>query len=231
MLASLVNAGPAPSVIKLLPSDGAAGDEFGVDVDISQGRAIVGSRFNDDAGENSGSAYLFNAETGSQLHKLTANDAAAGDWFGISAAISGTTAVVGAYQNDARGNNAGAAYVFDATTGTQLRKLTATDAAPGDNLGITAAIDGNLAIFGAYLDDNRGSAYVFNTTTGQQVRKLAPVDLSTQAFFGAAVDIAGNLALIGANADDAQGNASGSAYLYNVSTGARLFKLLPDDGG
>ena len=46
---------------KLLPNDGAAGDFFGLSVGISGAIAIVGAYRDDDNGENSGSAYLFDA--------------------------------------------------------------------------------------------------------------------------------------------------------------------------
>ncbi|HFE63055.1 MAG TPA: T9SS type A sorting domain-containing protein [Caldithrix sp.] len=45
--------------VKLLPSDGAAGDEFGSSAALDGYTAIVGSPADDDSGSNSGSAYLF----------------------------------------------------------------------------------------------------------------------------------------------------------------------------
>ena len=36
--------------------------------------AIVGARFNDDDGFDSGAAYLFDATTGQQIYKLLPND-------------------------------------------------------------------------------------------------------------------------------------------------------------
>ena len=47
-----------------------------------------------------------------QLVKLTASDAAAGDVFGDSVAISGSTALVGAWSNDDAGSFSGSAYLF-----------------------------------------------------------------------------------------------------------------------
>jgi hypothetical protein len=47
-----------------------------------------------------------------EVTKLTASDAQSGDRFGVSAAISGDTAVVGAYWEDGAGSDRGAAYVF-----------------------------------------------------------------------------------------------------------------------
>ena len=44
---------------KLLASDGAQDDAFGSTVALSGGTAVVGANFDDDRGENSGSAYVF----------------------------------------------------------------------------------------------------------------------------------------------------------------------------
>jgi len=45
---------------KLLPSDGAAGDQFGHAVSVSGHTAFVGANWHDDNGTDSGSAYVFN---------------------------------------------------------------------------------------------------------------------------------------------------------------------------
>ena len=89
--------------------------------------------------------------------KLTASDAAASDLFGWAVAISGTTAIVGALYDDDAGDHSGSAYLFDTTTGTQIAKLTASDAAAGDLFGYSVAISGTTGIVGAWNDDNRGS--------------------------------------------------------------------------
>ena len=65
-------------------------------------------------GHSAGAVYVY-ARSGtswSQQAKLTASDAAAGDRFGTSVAISGTTIVVGAALNDDAGFHSGSAYVF-----------------------------------------------------------------------------------------------------------------------
>ncbi|MCH7811589.1 MAG: FG-GAP repeat protein, partial [Chloroflexi bacterium] len=65
----------------------------------------------------------------SEVKKLLASDAQAGDQFGFSVAVSGDTAVVGAFFEDAGGTDAGAAYVFQRDQGGadnwgQVKKLT-----------------------------------------------------------------------------------------------------------
>ena len=52
----------------------------------------------------------------------------------------------------------------------ELAKLTAADAASGDQFGYSVAIDGNTVVAGAHWDDNSGSdsgsVYVFRTSDG-----------------------------------------------------------------
>ncbi len=99
---------------KLTAADGAAGDEFGYGVAVAGDTALIGARGDDDAGNRSGSAYLFIRSAGiwTQQAKLTAADDARGDEFGISVAVAGDTAVIGAYRDDDAGADSGSAYVF-----------------------------------------------------------------------------------------------------------------------
>ena len=60
------------------------------------------------------SVTLANATPVELTNKLLADDAAAGDEFGRSVAISGSTAIVGAYQDDDP-YNSGSAYLYDAS--------------------------------------------------------------------------------------------------------------------
>lgn len=67
-------------VAKLTASDVAAADNFGISVSISGNLAIVGAHLDDDNGDDSGSAYVFDGTAGwSEVAKLTASDGAAGD--------------------------------------------------------------------------------------------------------------------------------------------------------
>ena len=109
-------------LFKLLPDDGAANNAFGISVAISPdsiGTAIVGAAGDDDNGEQSGSAYLFDTTTGRQIAKLLPNDGETFDYFGHLVAISpdgiGTTAIVGATGDDDNGCDSGSAYLFDAS--------------------------------------------------------------------------------------------------------------------
>ena len=104
-------------VAKLTASDAAASDWFGNSVSISGDYAIVGINPMISGDKCSGSAYLFyrnkgGADNWGQLTKLTASDAAGGDFFGYSVSISGDYAIVGAIYDDDAGDASGSAYLF-----------------------------------------------------------------------------------------------------------------------
>lgn len=102
--------------------------------------------------------------------KLTARDGAPFDSFGNAVAISGDTALIGAYYKN---NGVGQAYVFvrSGNVWTEQAKLIASDAAPNDRFGYAVALDGDTAIVGAINVDNgaipnAGAAYVFVRSGG-----------------------------------------------------------------
>ena len=220
---------------KILASDGEIGDGFGFSVAISGNLAVIGEPL--DANENgilSGSAYAFDITTGQQLFKFLAADGESGDEFGISVAASGNLVVIGAPADTDNGDASGSAYVFNITTGQQIFKLLANDGQAGDTFGERVAIDGNLAVIGAAGDDdygdNSGSVYVFDVTTGQQLFKLHATDGETLDKFGFSVAIHNNLAVIGAIDNVGNGTGSGSAYVFDVTTGRQLFEFDASDG-
>jgi nucleoside-specific outer membrane channel protein Tsx len=227
-------------VAKLTASDAVGGDQFGSSVAISGDLALIGASLDDDGGDRSGSAYVFDRLGGnwSQVAKLAASDAAAGDQFGLSVAISGDLALIGAPLDDDGGDRSGSAYVFDRLGGnwSQVAKLTASDAAAGDQFGLSVAISGHLALVGANLDDDgvveSGSAYVFDRLGGNwsQVAKLTASDAANGDDFGQSVAISGHLALVGALVDDDGGDRSGSAYVFDGSAGwNQVTKLTASD--
>ncbi|NQU21663.1 MAG: FG-GAP repeat protein [Candidatus Nealsonbacteria bacterium] len=240
LAASVPAAGQWVESDKLIAPDAAMTDGFGFSVGVSGDTIIVGSFNDDDYGpeSDSGSAYLFDAITGNQLgDKLTASDADWGDTFGTSVAISGNIAIVGAPDHHHNGDanlRGGSAYLFNVTTGAELYELIASDAADRDYFGFSVGISGNTAIVGAYGDGDgwTGAAYLFNVTTGQQIgQKLVAPDAAADDEFGAAVAISGSTVIVGARADDDGGDASGSAYLFNATTGLQIGQKLiaPDD--
>ena len=65
---------------------------------------------------------------------------------------------------------------------------------------------------------------------GDQLFKLLPDDGAEHDRFGISVAIIGATAIVGSYLDDDNGLDSGSAHLFNTTTGQQIAKLLPDDG-
>jgi len=161
---------------KILPTDPAVGDEFGISVSVSCDTAIVGARSDDGpAGSNQGSAYVFtrSGTIWTQEAKLTPADAAAADSFGTSVAVSGETAVIGAVGDDGpAGTDQGSAYVFtrSGSVWTEHSKLTEPDAGALHGFGGSTVLSSDVIVVGANAYDgpagaDQGSASVFCVTT------------------------------------------------------------------
>jgi hypothetical protein len=212
---------------KVTASDGAAGDYFGMFVSISGNYAIVGSPWDDDNGNESGSAYIYRRDGVNWIEedKVTASDGAAGDYFGMFVSISGNYAIVGSPWDDDNGNESGSAYIIRRDGGNWIEehKIIAGDGGVGDNFGYAVSIEGDYVIVGAYLDDNggidRGSAYIFRSDAGTWIeeKKITANDGADGDNFGGSVSLAGEYVIIGAFQDDDNGDNSGSAYIYKRS--------------
>ena len=226
----------------LIPSDGRIGDRFGCAASIDGDYAIVGSYWDDDNANNSGSAYVFRKDPAGwvQEAKLTASDGAKDDWFGYAVSISGKYAVVGAVLDDDNGVNKGSVYVFSrsGSNWTQQAKLVAGDGNANDEFGGSVCIEGNYVIVGAVgndgLGENSGAAYIFVRTGNdwiQQARLLAQ-DGADGENFGNSVSIDGTYAVIAANLDADMGQDSGSAYVFKREgqNWAQQAKLAAPDG-
>jgi FG-GAP repeat len=232
--AHVINAATGAQIVKLLPSDGAAGDQFGYSIAISDGIVAVGAYRDVESGTASGSAYLFDAVTGAQIAKLLPDDGAEQDFFGRSIAISNGIVAVGAPNDDDTGSNSGSVYLFNTATGIQTFKLIASDGEAGNSFGFSVAISNDVVAIGANFDNDSGftsgSVYLFSATTGGQIHKLLASDGDAGDEFGFCVAIDNGIVAVGANRDDDNGPQSGSAYLFNASTGAQFAKLLPGNG-
>ena len=231
--AVLFDAQTGAELHKLLAPDGSAGDGLSWSVSIHSGIVVLGANGDDDLGDSSGSANVFDASSGAFLFKLLAPDGAVQDFFGSSVATDGQYIVVGAPQDDSGGMNAGSVYVFDAMTGTYVRKLSAFDGASEDRFGSSVAIDQGMVVIGSPRDDDSGlssgSAYVYDASTGAFISKLTAGDAAGDDQFGTSVDISDGFVCVGSPNDGDNGAYSGSAYLFDASSGLELQKLIPSD--
>jgi len=228
---------------KLLPLDGGAGDHFGFYCALDGDTAVIGANWDSDNGNMSGSAYVFTriGTTWTQQAKLLASDGQAGDRFGGSIAVTGDTALIGAYYDDDNGVDSGSMYVFTrtGTTWTEQQKFHPSDAGAGDTFGGVVSLSGDSVLIGAGGDNdmgsNAGAAYVFvrNGANWTQQAKLHASDGAAGDEFGIwGLSLDGDTALIGSFNDDDHGSNSGSSYVFTRTgtTWTQQQKLLATDG-
>ena len=210
---------------KLFSHDTRQHDCFGRSLAMSGDYIIAGAKGDDERGNNSGAAYIFKRSGTEWIEqvKLKAPDSTTNDFFGFSVGINGDTAIVGAWQQDEKGNGAGAAYVFrQQQDGKWVNeaKLTARDAIPFAEFGYAVAIDADTAVIGARQDSTRadaaGSVYVFRRhgSIWTQQAKLVGRDTKAADQFGGAVALDGDVAVIGAIGNDEAGTDAGATYVF-----------------
>jgi hypothetical protein len=166
----------------LKASNTGAGDRFGQSVSVSGDTALVGadSEGSDGTGVNgnqsndlashSGAAYLFvrSGTTWSQQAYLKASNTDVEDRFGWSVAVSGDTALIGAYAESGNGTGvngnqsndssfqSGAAYLFwrNGVVWNQQAYLKSSNTGIGDWFGWSVAISNNDLLVGAQFEDS-----------------------------------------------------------------------------
>jgi hypothetical protein len=203
---------------KLTASDAAVEDNFGWSVAISGDTIVVGSYLS--GGTDAGAAYVFvrSGSTWTQQAKLTASGS--NNQLGISVAVDGDTALVGAIGED---SFRGVAYVFtrSGSSWTQQARLTAPVRNADDDFGWSVGLSGDSAIVGKPQGNSistNGSAHVFvrSGTVWNQQGELTASDGAALDRFGYSVGIRNDHAVVGAVGDA----PAGSAYVFFRSGGS-----------
>lgn len=212
---------------KLIASDAALNDQFGLAIAVQADTIAVGAPYDDDLGANSGSVYVF-VRTGTvwtQQAKVTAGDGIAGDLFGTSLSIDADTLIVGSERHNDGGANSGSVYVFvrSGTAWSQQAKLNASDGSANELLGHSVSLAGDSLVVGAYQKDqgrvDAGCAYVFTRTgtTWTERTKLVASDGGSFDYFGRTVAIVPGAIVVGACQKKVIGKCSGAAYIFHGS--------------
>lgn len=202
----------------------AVGDNFGHAVAAVGTRVLVGSHGDSSAGDRSGIAYLFDGDSGSLLHTFRNPDPAPGDWFGFSVAGVADDVLVGAPADDASGDGAGTAYLFDGNSGSLLYALANPEPAKSDFFGFSMTAAADKILISAPFDNtgaaDAGAAYLFDGASGTLLHSFLNPAPTSSDFFGRSVAFVGENILVGAQGDDAGAQDAGVAYLFDGATRA-----------
>ncbi len=252
----------ATQTAELTASDGAANDDLS-SVAISGDTIVAGVPVRT-VGNNvaQGAVYVFVKPSAGwkdahETAKLTASDGAADDSLGNDVSVSGDTVVASAPGVSPNGTFAqGAGYVFVKPAagwkdGTQTAKLTTTDGATQDDLGLGngASISGDTIVLGSSThkvgtNASQGAAYVYvkpdsGWTNMTETTELIASDGGAGDRFGFAVAISGDTVAVGAFHHLVNGTASGAAYVFvkpapgwalDAPRSTQTAELTPSDG-
>jgi hypothetical protein len=223
-------------------SNPGADDGFGVATAASADWVAVGAAWEDSStsagvdngAPDSGAVYVFRrgGDTWSGSQRVKGSAITTTRQFGHALAIDGDVMVVGADGDDARGIDAGAAYVFRRAGGLWLEeaRLTASDAQAGDQFGFSVAVSGDLIAVSAPFRQqpagsgtSAGTIYTFqHNGTSWAPQPLLPVRLGSVYGWRIAMD-RDVLAVAGLVRD--------RVFVYRRSGGAWVAEPFPDVSG
>ncbi len=213
---------------KLRPLEPGSDHDFGFSIDAEGDRVLVGSpgdNFNDGL---PGFAYLFSVSTGQQLIELVPSHAAVHDRFGAAVSLTNGRAFVSAPSQTVTDPDAGAVFVFDASTGAHLARIVAPDSMRSDQFGTALAVDSGLIAVGATGVDGAfsdvGAVYLFDEASFDFIAKVQSPESERWAMLGYSVACSNGMVVskaLNSDADD-------SVLVFTPSTPDQDHNGVPD---
>ena len=207
---------PTEKSNKLLPPDGAPGDEFGWDVAMSSTTIAVSA-----PKSGNGKVYLFSADSWEYTSLFVSSDGSGSDEFGSALAVQDDVLIVGAV----KGNKA---YIISISGA--FASIALSEGNIDDEFGSSVAIDGDAVVIGApgndEFGDNSGAAYLFSVA-GTWIGMILPPSFVSNINFGASVDVDGPHIAVGAPLMDGKG----AVFIYESSAGTYLGVKIQDSNG
>lgn len=227
-------------------------DKFGSSLDLDNGLLVVGAGEADYEYIDSGVAVVIDVESGEIVHTLFPENSKpyietqdnpnvitqrsrVRLGFGKSVAIEGNLIAISAPHDSEVGENCGAVYLFDASTGKQLNKITEPVLKPSRLFGSSVRLDNGLLIISApYTLDNDpenpryyrqywGSVYVYEVSTGKMLHRLEPS--FTTGSFGYQIEIDDNLIVVAPQFSNGYVRSSPTIFLFDARSGQEIAQL------
>jgi hypothetical protein len=189
-------------------------DRFGGSIAVAGNRLLIGAPLAGTPGLLSGAAYLFDLETGALLQTFLNPTPANVDMFGYALALIGSLAVIGAPRDDdAAGEDDGAIYIYEASTGELLQ--TVGDPLPAQLWGFGKSVanaDGDIAATATGTPpDPNGAAFIIDVPTATVLQTLLiPEGESGVEEFGYTVVAFGRNLAVSAPS----GTSGGAVYVF-----------------
>ncbi len=204
-------------------------ENFGFAVACHDSGILIGTPFDNTGADDAGAVFLFNKNESNISKMFLAQTPASHDLFGAAVAVSDQFVLIGAQGTSQGAEHAGAAYLFDRITSKFLHRLQKPTPLAQDNFGLSVAILDDNILVGAPGDDtgatNAGAVYVFDGVNGKLLQTIANPEPGVGDMFGWAIAVTDAAIIAGAPLDDTGAEDAGSAYVFNRTTGALIWKL------
>ncbi len=228
----------AQSEVEFIGTNGVASDQFGASLDLQGDTLVIGSRrLGPNPSQGYAIVYRQVGGTWQQEQKLTQSGGADGDAFGIDLALDGGVIAVGAFGADVGGSaDAGVVVVFrhDGQDWIEEQVLSSSPPEAGAAFGSSVALDGDVLVVGASLDDagglaDSGSATVFRWNGASWVEEVVLLHQTAESsdWFGEGVAIDDGVIAVNSWSDDVGGvTSAGSVHLFRWDGAAWAFEQL-----
>jgi len=204
----------------------AEGDHFGWPVGVLGEDFLVSCPRDDTGAKDAGAVFLYDGSTGELLWAFRKPEPQQDDQFGKAIAAVRKDLLVGVWNDDSKGRDAGAAYLFDGSTGKVLQ--TFHNPVPDRKNGFgcaVAALEGNVLISDKNYHPpraNGGVVYLFDSVTGDVLRTFNNPAPAVNDGFGAPIAVMDGNVLVSAGHANVNGFNAGAVYLFDGSTGKHL---------
>ena len=202
--------------------DVVSNDYFGQELSLT-GSLLLSSARGD------GSAHIYDLVTGALFRSFSSPEAQSNSSFSQSIYMEGDYAVIGANQNGTGASNSGAAHVYNINTGALLHTIYNPTPSSGDRFSNSTVISGNHLVIGTGLDDSgatdSGAVYIYDLILGTLQHSIFNPTPSSTDYFGQEIDADGNNLIVGAYGDNTGAGDAGSAYIYDLVSGALLHTI------
>jgi hypothetical protein len=155
-------------IAKLYADDAVEAGFFGISISMSNGILAIGARSGGIG--NGGRVYLIDVATQTQIGEVSIPGAES--TFGDSVSYDDGLIVVSDIGDDEMGNNAGAAYLIEVSSGDVIAKFLPSDGVAGDEFGQVVSIEGD-SIAVSSTPTGGGAVYVFSVPS-----ESCPADLT-----------------------------------------------------
>ncbi len=211
-------------------ADGQSDDGFGLAIERSGSRVVIGAPGGDSGGQNTGVAYVYDVVGGSLsfVAKLTPSVVET-RYFGCAVATDGDRIAVGAYTNAT--TRMGSVFVFDRQGDGSYIETRIDDTVANGTFGLAVALEGDRLVIGATdtsLETGAyGAAYVYERQgDGTWVRDATFSEVGGDDF-GYAVSLRGDHVAVGSLWDTVRDREMGAVRVYErIASGWSLAAML-----